>query len=118
MKTSPSIPPGDFNYDWPVDDKNAFMTLVFGVLERTKRGEKLIAAAHAVAREIGLEGGEHHWMVDDMLASVFHTYYVPSSDLYADAAGFLKWAEARDLAHIGEDSVAYARVLIGLQSDH
>jgi hypothetical protein len=117
VRTSEKRPPGHVS-DWPLDDKNAFMALVLGIIAKRAAGRGEIEAAHAVADEIGLAGGQMHWMVDDALASTFHLYYLPSSDIYADAPEFLKWAEGRDLEHIGPDAVAWARVLAKADADH
>lgn len=121
MRTSEKRPPGHVG-EWPgsgrLDDYNAFIALLFGTLSKRATGLGEVEAAHATATEIGLEGGQMHWMVDDLLASAFAVYYVRSSDLYADAADFIKWAEARDLEHIGPEGVAWARVLAKADADH
>lgn len=117
MRTSEKRPDGHVS-EWPLHDKNAFMALVLGIIARKAAGRGTVEAAHAVAEEIGLEGGQLHWMVDDALASAFHVYYVRSCDLYAGADDFIKWAEARDLAYIGPDAVAFARVLAKAGTDH
>lgn len=117
MRTSSTRPPGHPN-DWPLDDKNAFVALVNATYARMARGEKQVGAAHDAAREIGLDGGERHWLVDEMLAGCFGAFYAPSSDLYASAQDFLKWAGERDLEHIGPEAIAWARKLALAETDH
>lgn len=117
MRTSAQRPAGHVN-DWPLHDHNAFVALMLGALAKRAAGMGEVESAHAAAAEIGLEGGQMHWLVDDMLASTFHVYYVRSSDLYADAAQLLRWAEAGDLENLGPEAVAWARVLAEADTDH
>ncbi|MDP3492857.1 MAG: hypothetical protein Q8R82_07065 [Hyphomonadaceae bacterium] len=117
MKTSATRPPNHPN-DWSLPDKNAFVALVTQTYARMARGENNVVAAHEAAREIGLESGERHWLTDEVLGGCFGVFYAPSSDLYANARDFVKWADARDLAHIGPDGVEWARVLADAETDH
>jgi hypothetical protein len=117
MKTSATRPPGHPN-DWPLDDKNAFVALLQGIADKQAVEMGQIAAAHASARELELEGKENHWMVDELLGGCFGGFYVRTSDLYANAQDFLKWAGERDFEHIGSEAVAWARKLALAETDH
>lgn len=116
MRTSPTKPPGHVN-DWPPNDKNAFVVLVTETYARMARDENEVVAAHGAAREIGLDGGEHHWMCDEMLSGVFGMFYL-SGDHYAGAVGTVKFATLTDLERMGPEAVAWARKLALAETDH
>lgn len=117
MMTSARRPDGHPN-DWPVADKNAFLVLV--VLSKIAVGNGVgeVQAVHDTAKEIGLDGGPGHWLVDEVLNGVFECFYVRSGDHYASAPELLKWGTADDLVRLGPDAVRWARDLAGSASDH
>lgn len=116
MRTSATRPSGHPN-DWPLDDKNAFVALVTQTYARKARGENEVVAAHGAAREIGLEGGEHHWMCDEMLSGVFGLFYL-TGDHYANGDDAVKFATLADLERMGPETVAWARKLAMAETDH
>src|SRR5690606_5811606 len=67
MRTSTARPQGHPN-DWPLDDKKAFVALVTATYSRTGRSKSEVVPAHESARQIGLDGGEHRWMCDELLS--------------------------------------------------
>lgn len=117
MRTSSARPPGHPN-DWPRDDKNAFVALVTQTYALMARAENEVTAAHEAARKIGLDGGEHHWMCDEMLSGVMGVFYLRSGDHYADAACAVRFATLADLEQMGPEAVTWARVLAEAETDH
>lgn len=119
MKTSSTRPPGRPEV-WPLDDWNAFVRVTeltwlmlagYDPEEQPKVITAVIEAVHDAARVAGLDRGELHWLVDDILAGQFCHFYSRGDDFYWDASGFLKWARAADLAYLGPENVAWARRL-------
>lgn len=117
MRTSPTRPPGHPN-DWPLDDKNGFVALVTQTYARMARGENAVGAAHEAAREVGLDGGEHHWMCDEMLSGVMGVFYLRSGDHYAGADCAVRFATLADLEQMGPEAIAWARKLALAETDH
>lgn len=117
MRTSATRPDGHPN-DWPVADKNAFLVMVVLSKVAVGNGAGCVRAVHDASREIGLEGGSEHWLVDAILAGVFDCFFIRSGDHYASAMDLVHWGTAEDLALLGPGAIAWARELAGSASDH
>jgi hypothetical protein len=117
MKTSDKRPDSHPN-DWPVADKNAFLVLVVLSKIAVGNGAGEIQAVHDASREIALEGGPEHWLVDTVLAGVFDAFFIRSGDHYSSADGLMRWGTADDLVRLGPGTVAWARELTDSQTDH
>lgn len=92
--------PGGHVNDWPPGDALAWQRLVTAAERLVVRlGLEPMEAYHDSAVEIGLEGAEHHWLVDDALAHVHGLFYSHGAgDCYLGPASWLALADRRDLA--------------------
>ena len=106
--TSPVRPVGHVN-DWPYEDYAAFVALIESAGKYMLLGEHEITAVLDAAIDIGLEGGERHWLANEVLAGVFGVFYMRSGDCYLEAGPFLEHGWPSDLSDPG--TVAWAREL-------
>ncbi|MDF2231588.1 hypothetical protein P2H44_03390 [Albimonas sp. CAU 1670] len=116
MRTSEKPPAGSLN-DWPIDDWNACVYLMNRSAEILSRhppfkdeGDARFAVRQSLedaAEDAGL--GKYHWLVDNILASVWGIFYVRSGDYYSDAKGLLNSNRPLDLEHLGPEVFEWAR---------
>lgn len=126
MKTSLQHP-GGRPETWPYRDWLAWYFLLQAAEFRLMSADAtttaeaqnaLIDAVHEASRDVELDGGQNHWLVDAVLSGSCGLFYDRSRDIYATADELLKNGNRLSFDHLGAEAVAYARRLAGMETGH